>query len=84
MMVFLEWLWVWLDCFIFGKLIRVECQYCSYTLLENQLDAFDDEDALLDAVFEHPCHVKSRLQLTMVSQRFGFLKNDYVISKSLW
>lgn len=77
-------MWAWLDGFIFGKIVRMECEYCSYALSESQLDAFDDEDALLDAAFKHPCHIKSRLRFTMVSQRFGFWESDYVFSKSLW
>lgn len=80
----MKWLCVWLNCFIFGRVVRVECEYCSYALLEDDCDAFEDEDAFIDAVLEHPCPVKSRRQLRMVSRRFGFWENNCTISKSLW
>jgi len=84
MMVLLEWLWAWLDGFIFGRAVRVECEYCSYVLSEDDCDAFEDEDAFVVTILEHPCPVKSRRQLRMVVRRFGFWENTHIISKPLW
>ena len=83
-MSLLKWLWEWLDAFIFGKVVRMECEYCSYTMQEREIDAFEDEDALIEDVLVHPCHVKSRRQIQMVSRRFGILESSHIISKSLW
>lgn len=63
----LETIWNWLDGFIRGAIVYVSCDYCSYELNEKEI-AYFSNDGLLKNMLDHPCPVKDRRHLTMISR----------------
>lgn len=84
MLALWNWLCGWIDGFVYGTLVSVDCEYCPFFICEEEFSSYPNEEAIIVAALEHSCPVESRRQLEMISRRFGCYHESYTISKKLW